>query len=619
MTARLISAFAGVLALLVAAVGADPPAGRSLPPGAVARLGGNGLRHADRPTCVAFSPDSKHLVTGGQDDTVRLWSVATGDQLAVANLNRPVRGVQFTHGGTRLAANTLDGYIRFRDPNTLGELASPLAPTVGMFSVSPDSRLVATRDTAGAIRVDELDTGLAKLDVPVGPVFAFHPDGKRIAAAETNGVVTVYQVAGGKPLYTAKHGGEVNGLAFRPDGRAIATATAAGKVRVWELGKPEPVAEFEATGPVVFVGDDRLAAVRGMGAGVGVYDLVSKAWVYQIGEATGAFAVSPDGTKLAATGKGGTRVRLWDLPTGRQLHANDDGFPDPALVVPWPDGRGLFLVAGERAYLWRTDRASAARAGAFAAAVVEASAGGGRLAAVTPRGLSVWDEFDPGRALPAKPARVVVEPADDVRAVAVSPDGLRLAFAPDRSIVLADATTGKVLRPLPHKTAVLALAFTPDSEKVLVHGMDGYLRLFQIGAEADGDKQLWEVSVPRAPRGSIAISPDGRRVAAISRNFVPIVDMDTGKKLFQLTRQVDDGMFTTVAISPDGRLILTGTGGTSGGVQVWDVKGERLGQFSTGLGGVTRLAFFPDGTRAASAGTDEVVTVWGLTKFGAGK
>src|SRR5581483_11399438 len=219
--------------------------------------------------------------------------------------------------------------------------------------------------------------------------------------------------------------------------------------------------------------------------------------------------------------------------------------------------------------------------------------------------------------LPAKPARVVVGPAKDVRAVAASPDGRRLAFGrDDRSIVLADAATGKVLGPLPHQTAALALAFT-DGGGLLVHGMDGYLRLFELAA--DGGKQRWEVSVPRAPRGSIALSPDGRHVAAISRNFVPVVDVETGRKLYQLTRQVDDAMFAAVGFSPDGRLVLTGTGGMSGAVQVWDAAGERLGQLSTGLGGVTRLAFLPGGTRAASAGTDEAVTVWDLTKFAAGK
>lgn len=616
MTARAMPAFMGVLAAFVAAVAADPPAGRTLPPGAVARLGGTGLRHADRPTCVAFSPDGTHVVTGGQDDTVRVWSVATGRQLAITYFNRFPRSVQYTHDGNRLAVNTLDGYVRYLHPDTLAETGSVLAPTLGLFTLSPDSRLTAARDTGDVIRVDELDASLAKLELPKGPAFAFHPGSKQIAAADKDGGVTVYQVTGGKPLFTATHGGELNGLAFRPDGRAIASAAVAGKVKVWELGKPEPLAEIDATGPVVFVGNGRLAAVRT--AGIGVYDFAAKAWVHEVAEAAGAFAVSPDGTKLAAVGTGGTRVRIWDLPAGRQLHADDDEFPDPALIVPWPDGRGLFLVAGERGYLWPADRASATPAATFPGAVTAAAAGGVRLAVVTPNGLYVWDDFDPKRPLPAKPSRAVVVPGKDVRAVAVSPDGKLLAFGrDDRTVSLADAATGKVLRALPHQTAPLALAFTPDSGKLLLHGMDGYLRLFEIGDDAD--RQLWETSVPRAPRGSIAVSADGRHVAAVARNFVPVVDVATGRKVTTVTRGVEDAMFAAVGFSPDGRLVLTGTGGTTGAVQVWDVKGERLGQFSTGLGGVTRLAFFPDGTRAASAGTDEAVTVWDVTKYAAGK
>ena len=34
-----------------------------------ARLGQTRLRHADKPTCVAFAPDGKTFITGGDDGT----------------------------------------------------------------------------------------------------------------------------------------------------------------------------------------------------------------------------------------------------------------------------------------------------------------------------------------------------------------------------------------------------------------------------------------------------------------------------------------------------------------------------------------------------------------------
>ena len=51
------------------------------------------------------------------------------------------------------------------------------------------------------------------------------------------------------------------------------------------------------------------------------------------------------------TGNGGLRVRLWDLPTGKQLHAENDSFPDPALMVGTPDGRAMFLLATDTAFV----------------------------------------------------------------------------------------------------------------------------------------------------------------------------------------------------------------------------------------------------------------------------
>src|SRR5207237_6201113 len=109
------------------------------------------------------------------------------------------------------------------------------------------------------------------------------------------------------------------------------------------------------------------------------------------------------------------------------------------------------------------------------------------------------------------PARTLTEHAADCRAVAVSPDGKKVAYTGNSSkTVIADAATGKTIRVLPVDTVGLALAFTPDGEKLVMIGRDGFLRLWaakDVGEGYAGD--VWKVRVQRGQKGTIAVSTDG--------------------------------------------------------------------------------------------------------------
>src|SRR5438105_436168 len=55
--------------------------GDPLPAGALARLGTTRWRHGANVTFVAFGSDGNTLITAGQDDTIRLWDMATGKEI----------------------------------------------------------------------------------------------------------------------------------------------------------------------------------------------------------------------------------------------------------------------------------------------------------------------------------------------------------------------------------------------------------------------------------------------------------------------------------------------------------------------------------------------------------
>ncbi len=72
--------------------------------------------HKGQVSSVAFTTDGRTLVTGGWDETVRLWDVPTGRETACFDLAiGKVNAIAVSPDGTRLAAGSLDGRLALFD------------------------------------------------------------------------------------------------------------------------------------------------------------------------------------------------------------------------------------------------------------------------------------------------------------------------------------------------------------------------------------------------------------------------------------------------------------------------------------------------------------------------
>jgi WD40 repeat protein len=122
-------------------------------------------------TCLAFSPDGKHIVVGASGLLFHLplsvWDAANGEQIPAFN--------QHSGGGR------------------------PWSQAVMSVAYSPDGKRIASGDTEGVLKIWEAATGQETLTLKAnaGQVrcLAFSRDGKWLLSAGLHGTLTVWDAS----------------------------------------------------------------------------------------------------------------------------------------------------------------------------------------------------------------------------------------------------------------------------------------------------------------------------------------------------------------------------------------------------------------------------------------
>ena len=195
-----------------------------------------------------------------------------------------------------------------------------------------------------------------------------------------------------------------------------------------------------------------------------------------------------------------------------------------------------------------------------------------RYLAATPDGRSIAAIVDDGQArvwhADSRDAATQLEGHSRASFIAISNDG-RVAVTSafhGNGVRLWDARTGKFLRDLWPESVSAMSAFTPDGRSLLVSESRRY-RLLDI----ESGKTLWEQDRTDASdaSGLCAISPDGRLFAVTPSNHeIHLLDTKTFRELAILDHP-DRSAYGPIRFSSDGHL-LTRCAGQS--IEVWDMK-----------------------------------------------
>jgi WD40 repeat protein len=343
------------------------------------------------------------------------------------------------------------------------------------------------------------------------PIYSaqFSPDGQRIASCSQDRTVNIRDVEGPLLKTLKGHLDGVLDLAYSPDGELLASGSVDSTIRLWDTSS-----------------GTSSKTLRGHSHGVS-----SVSWY-------------PDG-KLLASGSFDCTIRIWDVVAGDFLKGFDFKL-GPFVRVSFSAIGQLIASRGDNVELWEAGlhkRSTLQGHSGFVTCVSISPTGTTAISGSVDKTVRLWDTTS------RKVKHVLRGHHDPVKAVAAHPTkNIIVSGSSDGTIRLWDSVTGARLSVCRADGMVYQVAFSPNGEYVLT--------------AARKNIQLWDIAtmLQATPKNqvrtlSVALSPDGKTIAANSGHDVQTFDATSGAIL--KTRKAHNEAIAFIAFSRGGKFIAS--------------------------------------------------------------
>ncbi|MCA9229491.1 MAG: protein kinase [Planctomycetales bacterium] len=542
---------------------------------------------------LVFSPDGSQLVSGGQDNVLRVWDLTSDRETAVLRGHASqVRDCAFSPDGQWLLSAGRDRQMKIWQPQLYGEslhlgkddaVGHADAVLDARFSRAGDQIVTASRDRTAAlwdVAGQQLLKRFSEGHEFLASSARFFAGGDRLATGAGDGTTRIWDVASKTEILKLPSTGRTAALGVSDEGHLIVTGSDGNDAVVWDTHSGEQVAvlagheaaitaaQFSPGAQWIATGDDRGRCRLWRHEGD---QWIGSAWLLGHSRSITAMAFSRDGQRLI-TSSGDNTCGQWDVATGRELKE---------LVLSHPE--------------WVSDM-DVSDDGKLA------------LTCCDDGSLRLWSLVD------AKVLRTI-EPTEDVAftSVDLSPDGqlAMAACAADGTVRMWRLETGEEIVDrgqawlnFGRGGTIWAARFDPVGDHVLTVG--------------GNDARLWELPT-RAPQGRFSphgtvaaadISPNGKFLVTGSWDqSVKIWDIESGQAIRKL-EGVHNGYVNSVEFSPDGALVLTGS--DDGTARLWEAATGKASAvtFRGHESRIRQARFSHDGQRVLTSANDKTARIW---------